>query len=226
MTLLVLHHSDDVGLGTLAEPLDARDLQVRHLDVGEADAVDLDWITGLLLLGGQPEAPYPEHELQAVRSAVEEEVPVLGLCHGGDVVATALGGEVADRERPEVGYVMLHRTEPGTEDDVSAGWPDGTRALVAHRHEVVRMPDGAQQLLIGSDGPSLWRVGTAWASPVHFEADADVVAGWMAGDDGRAMATEAGVDPEELVEEARRRDRFVRAAGVSLLLRWVDGELA
>ena len=225
MTLLVLHHTDDVGLGTLAEPLEARDVDVRHVDVTEVDTIDLDGVTGLLLLGGRPAGEaYPDHELEAVRTAVEAEVAVFGICHGADVIATALGGEVAERERPEVGFVAVHRTEPGTEDEVAAGWPDGTRTLALHAHEVVRLPDDAEQLLIGTDGPSLWRVGTAWATSLHPEADAEVIEGWMGTDDGRAMAEAAGVDPDELVDEARHRDAFLRATGVSLLLRWVDGK--
>lgn len=225
MTLLVLHHTDDVGLGTLAEPLEARDVDVRHVDVTEGDAIDLDGVTGVLLLGGRPDGEaYPDHELEAVRTAVEAEVAVFGICHGADVIATALGGEVAERERPEVGFVALHRTEPGTDDDVAAGWPDGTRALALHSHEVVRLPDDAEQLLIGTDGPSLWRVGTAWATSLHLEADAAVVEAWMGSDDGRAIVEAAGVDPDVLVAEARQRDAFLRATGVSLLLRWVDGE--
>lgn len=225
MTLLVLHHTDDVGLGTLAEPLEARDVEVRHVDVAEVDAIDLDGVTGVLLLGGRPTGEaFPEHELAAVRVAVEDEVAVFGICHGADVIATALGGEVAERERPEVGFLALHRTEPGTEDDVAAGWPDGTRALALHSHEVVRLPEDAEQLLIGTDGPSLWRVGTAWATSVHPEVDGDTVAAWLADGDGRAMAEAAGVDPDELVEEARQRERFLRATGTSLVLRWLDGE--
>ena len=86
------------------------------------------------------------------------------------------------------------------------------------------MPDGASQLLIGSDGPSLWRVGSAWATQLHVEADADTVEAWLAHDDARALVEHAGVEVEELLEESRRRDRFAVAAGTSLVLRWLDGE--
>lgn len=223
MTLIVLHHTDDVGLGTLADPLAARGSEPRHVDVGTVDAIDLDGVTGILLLGGRPATPFPEPELQAVRDAVASEVPLFGICHGAEVLASALGGEVAQREKPEAAYVALHRTEPGRQDDVTAGWPDGSRALALHRHEVVRLPTDADQLLIGSDGPSLWRAGSAWATQLHVEADGDLVAAWMAAEEGQALARDAGVDPDELVREARHRERYARAVGTSLVMRWLDG---
>jgi GMP synthase-like glutamine amidotransferase len=225
MTLLVLHHDPAVGLGALATPLDERGLELHHVDVAADGAPDLDGTGGVLALGGQPADGFAEAELDLLRRAVDAEVPVMGLCAGAEALAIALGGEVRARARPEVGWLPLYRTEPGHEDPVAAGWPDGSRALALHRHEVVRLPDDADQLLVGSDGPSLWRVGSAWASPLHLEADAATVEAWLGDDDARALVADADGDPDALLEESRRRDRFAVAVGTSLLLRWVDGEV-
>lgn len=223
MALIVLHHTEEVGLGSLAEPIEARDLDVRHVDVATGPVPDdLDGVDGVLVLGGRPPEGNTDAERALLRAATQAEVPVFGICHGAELLAEVLGGEVAARERPEVRYVALHRTAPGCEDDVAAGWPDGAHALAFHSREVVRLPDGAEQLLIGSDGPSMWRVGSAWATQLHVEATADVVARWLADGDGRSLAEAAGTDPDELAAEARRRERFTRAVGRSLVLRWLD----
>lgn len=222
MALVVLHHTDEVGLGSLAEPIEARDLDVRHVDVATGPVPDdLEGVDGVLVLGGRPPEG-SDAEVELLRAATQAEVPVFGICHGAELLAEVLGGEVADRERPEVRYVALHRTAPGREDDVSAGWPDGAHALAFHGREVIRLPDGAEQLLIGSDGPSMWRVGSTWATQLHVEATADVVDRWLADGDGRSLAEAAGTDPDELADEARRRERFTRAVGTSLVLRWLD----
>lgn len=224
MSLLVLHHDPAVGLGALAPSIEARDVEVRHADVLRDGAPDLDGVTGVLVLGGQPADGVADAELDLLVRAVEAELPVFGICTGAEALATALGGEVAPRERPEAAWVPLHRTAPGREDPVTAGWPDGTRALALHRREVVRLPDAAEQLLIGSDGPSLWRLGSAWATSLHVEADAATVERWLDDDDGRSLVADAGVEATDLLDETRRRERFVRAVGVSLVLRWMDGE--
>lgn len=226
MSLLVLHHTPDVGLGALAAPIEARDVPVRHVDVTETEVIDLDDATGVLVLGDRPDGGFPTHEVDALRRAVDTDVPLFGISGGAEALATALGGEVAPRARPEAAYVAVHRTAPGREDPVSAGWPDGAYALALHRHEVVRLPSDAEQLLIGSDGPSLWRLGPAWATSLHVEADAATVARWLGDGDGRALAADAGIDPEALAAEAADRDRFTRAVGTSLVLRWLDGEAA
>lgn len=223
MSLLILHHRPEVGLGTLAAPLEARDLDLVHVDVTATNRIEVDGVSGVLLLGGRPDAPFPGHELDAIRRATDAELPVFGLGHGADVIATVLGGEVAVRERPEVGFPALHRTEPGRADDVAAGWPDGSRGLALHRHEVVLLPTDADQLLIGSDGPSLWRLGTAWATPLHLEAGPDDVQRWLGHPDVQAMLADAGVEPNDLVSQAQHLAAFTRAAGSSLVLRWVDG---
>lgn len=224
MSLLVLHHDDEVGLGSLAPSIEQRDIEVVHVDVARDGAPDLDGVTGVLVLGGQPADGIPDAEVDLLRRAVEAEVAVFGICTGAEALAIALGGEVAARERPEAAWLPLHRTEPGQEDPVTAGWPDGTRVLALHRREVVRMPAEAEQLLVGSDGPSLWRLGRAWATQLHVEADAATIEQWLGGEPGRSLVTDAGEDVDALVEESRRRDRYAVAAGASLVLRWLDGE--
>ena len=224
MSLLVLHHDAEVGLGSLAPSIEQRGIDVTHVNLGHQDPPGLEGVGGVLVLGGEPADGVSDAELDLLRRAVEAEVAVFGICTGAEALAVALGGEVAARERPEAGWVPVHRTEPGAEDPVAAGWPDGMRALALHRREVVRLPAEAEQLLIGSDGPSLWRVGSAWATPLHVEADAATVERWLGDDTVRALVTDAGEDVDALIEESRRRERYVVAAGASLVLRWLDGE--
>lgn len=226
MDLLVVRHTPDFGLGALARPIEDRDIEVRHVDVSEVEAIELDEATGVLVLGGRPAGGFPDHELDLLRRAAETEVAVFAIDGGAEALATALGGEVARRARPEAMYVPLHRTVPGREDPVAAGWPDGSFALALHRDEVVRLPTDAEQLLIGSDGPSLWRLGSCWATPLHVEADAATVARWLETEEVRALVADAGVDAGALRAEAEDRDRFTRAVGTSLVLRWLDGEAA
>jgi GMP synthase-like glutamine amidotransferase len=53
----------------------------------------------------------PERAL--VRRAVRRGVPVLGICYGGQLCASALGAEVARAAQPEIGWLVLDS------DDVS-----------------------------------------------------------------------------------------------------------
>lgn len=215
MALIVLHTD---GLGSLATSLHERDVKVAERD--PAVPGELTDATGVLLLDGPAEPD--EALLAALRDAVAADVPVLAVGDAAGVLATALSGTVSDREVPEAAFVPIHRTAPGAEHDLSAGWPDGARGLVLHDREVTSLPDGADQLLLGSDGPSMWQVGSALGSPLLLHATAGMVATWLETERGQGLCEAAGVDPTDLAQEATRREKFTTAAGLSLLLRWVD----
>lgn len=226
-TLYLVRHDPVVDAGHVDAALRGR------TDVVDVDAVagDLPDVTGddaVLLLGGRASVvdrpDWMDAELAWIDDLVGREVPTLGLCLGAQLLGAALGGEVARRARPEVGIFPLHRTLPGQEDDLVAGWPDGGALPFVHEDEVIRLPTGADQLLTGSDGPSLWRRGSAYACQAHPEAGPDQVRAWLAAGDGTDFEA-AGVDPDEFVAELDRRAAFLRATGASLVLRWLDGVL-
>jgi GMP synthase (glutamine-hydrolysing) len=225
---LAVHQSPDATLGVLADRLPARGIPVEvrtRLAAADLDRSDLHAL--LLVEGGGSTldvADADDTTLGVLRTAVERGLPVLGVGPGAQLLALALGGEVADRERPEVGIAALSRTVPGREDAVVAGWPDGAHALALHAAEVVRIPTGADQLLMGTDGATAWRVGSALAIGVRVDATAAEVAAWLTpGGPGRDLADAAGVAPDDLAADVERRAPFLRAGGGALLLRWVDG---
>ncbi len=232
--LLVLQHHDRTGPDLLVPTLDGRanrrPWRRVHLDVEGVPALS-DRVRGVLVLGGPMGVhdtdafPWLEDELALLRTAIDREVPVFGICLGAQLLATALGGEVTRRDVPEVGVFALDRTLGGTEDEIFAGWADGSPVLLHHQDQVTTLPTGAIAMLEGSDGTAAWRTGdgSGYAVQFHPETGPDLLAEWVASPDLRDLHERAGVDGEALVEEVRRRAAFLRAAGVSLVGRWLDG---
>lgn len=232
--LVVLQHADATGPDQLVPMLEARASQRpwRLVALDREPVPDLgDDVRGILVLGGpmgvrdRDAFPWIDDELALLRTAVERDVPVFGICLGAQLLATATGGEVTRRDRAEVGILALDRTAEGREDAVFAGWPDGGAMVMSHQDQVAALPDGAVAMLEGSDGVPAWRLGDGrhYAVQFHPEVGADGVSAWAARDDLRAMYERAGVDPQALVEEVRRREPFLRSLGVSLVGRWLDG---
>ena len=56
----------------------------------------------------------------------------------------------------------------------------------------------------------------------HPEADGDLVQGWLTQSSTQEMFAAADVDAEVFLADLRARERFLVAAGVSLVIRWVD----
>src|SRR4051794_1176049 len=51
-------------------------------------------------------------EIALMRRSAAADVPILGLCFGGQALAKALGGEVRQAARPEVGWMEVRTLEP------------------------------------------------------------------------------------------------------------------
>lgn len=230
--LVAIEHDPRTGVSGFAEVLDARTTIApwRRVDA-TADALpdDLDTLAGLLVMGGPMSAVDPSahawmaSELELLDEAVRAHVPVLGVCLGAQLLATALGGEVERLDTPEVGYLPLHRTEEAHTDPVAGGWPDGSYALLSHEDGVISLPPEATALLTGGAGVPAWRFGSAHAVQLHPEVDAEQLAGWVEIDSIKAMLERAEVVGDALVEEARRRDKVTPPLGKALLGRWIDG---
>ncbi|MFI1658650.1 type 1 glutamine amidotransferase [Streptomyces sp. NPDC020472] len=149
------------------------------------------------------------------------EVPLLGICLGGQIVAHALGGSVSRRPRgPEVGAVPLRRLPAAGGDPVLGGVPEGAPAVQWPGDEVDRLPAGAVPLLTGDDCPyQAFRVGdAAWAVQFHPEVGAEAVALWAAADGERLRS--AGVDPGTAMAAVREAELELRAVWGAVSEAW------
>jgi GMP synthase (glutamine-hydrolysing) len=199
--LVVLHHLDKNFLGNAGAPLRESGLEIDERDIKNGDPLpSLDEADALLSLGGDQSVldlaryDYLQAETQLLREAVARDIPVLGVCLGGQLLAKALGGTV---ERMPVRMVEWAEVSPlaaAEGDPVFGGLPEHVRAL--HWNEdAFTVPDGAVELLSrGGPGGEAFRYGaSAWGIQFHPEADAEILDGWY--HDVEWLA-EAGVEEE------------------------------
>lgn len=83
---------------------------VRILD-GEAVPADVTQFAGLVFMGGYMSVhdplPWIAQELQLIRAADAQGIPLAGHCLGSQLIALGLGGQVAQHTQPEIGWGTL-----------------------------------------------------------------------------------------------------------------------
>lgn len=221
--LLVLRHGPLAGPDLLVPPLDGRAEQLpwREHDLTEDPAVPgLDDVAGVLVLGGvmgvHDDDAWLEPERALLRDAVADGVPVFGICLGAQQLGLALGGAVESLPATNISLPALTRTGAGAEHEVLAGWPDGAPAVFHHDDAVTELPDGATVLLEGAAGvTAAWcdETDTAVAVQFHPEVSPATVRTWE---------EHRGDVRDDYLAEVEGAAPFIRAAGLSLVLRWVD----
>jgi GMP synthase-like glutamine amidotransferase len=132
--------------------------------------------------------------LATLREADPRGVGVFGVCFGAQAVAAAFGAVVQRSSRPELGWHEVEMSDPAL---VPPGpwfmWHSDTFALPREAREIART----------DPGPQAYALGGHLCVQFHPEADANVVAAWMEHDP--TDFTRAGIEPEAVVEETRRR---------------------
>jgi GMP synthase (glutamine-hydrolysing) len=144
-------------------------------------------VAGIISLGGAMNAnaddiaPWLPDERALLADAVAREIPVLGLCLGGQLLAAATGGRVELGEQPEIGVVEVERTVAGQHDPVLGALP-ADRVVAAHWHQdyITQLPPDATVLLTNATCPvQAFRVGeTGYGLQMHPEVTPEVFASW------------------------------------------------
>lgn len=150
-------------------------------------------------------------ELDQLRAADEAGVPVLGICFGGQLVATALGGRVDPAGSPEVGW-------SGVASDDESLVPGG-RWFQWH-YDAWTVPPGAAEIARNPAASQAFVLRRNLAVQFHPELTSDMLAGWL-GNGGDVKASAVGLDPDLLLAQAREWDEAGRARAHRL----VDGFL-
>lgn len=208
---LILQHGPAGPPDLLGEWLRERDIPYEVHHAWEAPPPPVEDRPFLASLGSEHSAgpggpPWAGHEIQAMRRAVEAGVPVLGLCFGGQTLALALGGDLAQAREPEIGWLPV---EP--EDD---SVPPGPWAQ--YHYEVIHLPPGARELARTPAGPAAFRAGPHTGTQFHPEATPERMSTWI------RMASELppGITPELIDEQGARHGTAAREQAWRLFDGW------
>lgn len=171
---------------------------------------NLDGFDGLVMLGGgllpyeDENAPWLATERELARQAIDADLPTLGICLGGQLLAHVGGGEVrGEYGTPESGAVLITTTAAGRNDPVLGVLGEGAHMIENHVDQITQLPSDAVLLGRSADVENqAFRIGKrVWGLQFHPEVNAERIAQW----DESALGKK-GFDREKLVANARAVD--------------------
>jgi len=132
-------------------------------------------------------------------AVVRKDLPLLGICLGGQMLAKVLGAEVRKNDIREIGLYKARLTEAGRIDPVFAGFDDEFDVFHWH-NDTFKIPHGAVQLVEGTECRNqAFRKGNAVAIQFHVEPRAEDVPRWC--DEYTQELTEDNKTRESIVSE-------------------------
>lgn len=141
-------------------------------------------------------------EIECMREVVTQDIPVLGICFGGQLVARALGGSVAPAPKGEIGWTAIWSDRP---DLVGQGpW-------FQFHYDRWEVPPGAVEIARNAVASQAFTIHRTLAVQFHPELDAAGLKGWLDWG-GDVKVAEDGQDPaimlaHTVAEQSAARER-------------------
>ncbi len=226
----IFRHARSEGPAYFAIYLERRAIpwKLFPLDEGRAVPKDVRKFSGLAFMGGpmsvNDELPWIRPLLELVREAIRKDVPMIGHCLGGQLMAKALGGEVGRARVKEIGWGEVEVSD----NAVARDWFGALEAFQSfHWHgETFTIPPGGTRVLGNAHcANQAFALGRHLGLQCHVEMTEELVRTWCRGGAAeiRASAASPGVQkPEAIQRDLAKRVQQLHKVADRIYDRWTE----
>lgn len=209
--ILVIVHDIDDHLNEMANPIAEAGILMDTWDAqndgdGRPSLAELGQYSGVISLGAhagvleEAEHAWMSHERKIMTWALDTGTPLLGLCFGSQLLASAAGGRVYKAEKGEFAWTQVSMLPEAANDPVLGAL--GSTADAFHFHyDTFDLPENAVLLGETNGIKQAFRVGdSAWATQFHPEVGLSQQLAWLS--TYRRAFIREGIDLDEQVAKS------------------------
>ena len=187
--VLIVEHVEAEGPGTLGDFFRDAGVDVRTVQGFKGDPLpdDIGSFDALVSMGGPmnvyDEGTYPflREETEFLRRVIEANIPTLGICLGGQLIAKACYAPVIKARHKEVGWTSVSLTNAGSRDILFEGIP-GTMDVFQWHEDTFDVPYEGKLLVTAGTCPNqAFRYRNAYALQFHVEVTRGMLLDWFGG---------------------------------------------
>ncbi len=178
--VLLVQNTRIEGSGYLGGLLQKDGFKITSVNAKHEKLPDKDF--QLVIILGAPESanddlPYLQEEQQLVKKSVENNVPVLGICLGSQLIAKSFGAQVYRGPRKEIGF--YNDLKINNNASLFKGFTNPFTAFHWHG-DTFDLPDGAVNLVSSQYYPNqAFQYKSAIGLQFHLEVNEEMVNMWL-----------------------------------------------
>jgi GMP synthase (glutamine-hydrolysing) len=230
MRALAIVHQPDAGPGVFAEAARERgwSLQTWSIADGGESPEDPSSFDAVLSFGGAVHAdqeerhPWLAREKRLLARLLAENVPLLGVCLGAQLLAEAAGAPTRRASEPEIGWYQVRTTDAGALDPLLGPLAPEFTAFQWHSY-ACSLPPGAVALAESPICLQAFRIGgRAWGTQFHAEVSREDARHWIADYRSDEDAVRMGLDRAALGAATERAVAGWNIVGRGICSRFLD----
>ena len=178
--VLVVQNTRTEGSGYLGELLANDGFTIHSVNAKHEKLPEKKY--SLLVILGAPESanddlPYLQAEQKLIKKTVDDNIPVLGICLGSQLIAKTFGGKVYHGPKKEIGF--YHDLKIDTNSKLFSGFTNPF--TVFHWHgDTFDLPEGAIRLAHSENYQNqAFQINSAVGLQFHLEVNAEMINLWL-----------------------------------------------
>lgn len=186
MIAAVITHVESEGPGTLGDFLLKQGFTLMPVRLWAGDGLPpANSVDVIVSMGGpmnvyeEDKFPFLSAETTFLKSALNENIPTIGVCLGAQMIAKAAGAKVGKSPNKEVGWSTVALTQSGLGDPLFRDLPKNLPVLQWHE-DMFDIPNGADRLAASDLCPNqAFRLGNAVGLQFHVEITSEIIKDWF-----------------------------------------------